>query len=92
MNKINNHGNYSDYLDQRAIEEASYIIDNLATIRDAAKKFGVCKSLIHRDITKRLPKINQTLANDVRIVLDLNLDERHIRGGRATHIKFKGDV
>ena len=69
-----------EYIEQRAMEIARYIIDNNATVRQAAKQFGVSKSTVHKDITERLMQINPSLANDARGVLDVNKSERHIRG------------
>lgn len=80
-----------EYIEQRAIEIAEYIIDNGVTVREAAKKFGVSKSTIHKDITDRLQQINPKLAERTRIVLDQNKSERHIRGGLATKAKYTLD-
>lgn len=67
---------------------AQYIIDSKATVRQAAGRFGVSKSTIHKDMTERLPTINHSLAENVREVLDINKSERHIRGGMATKEKY----
>ena len=77
------------YIEERAITIAQYIIDSKATVRQAASRFGVCKSTIHKDMTERLPAINHTLAENVRKVLDINKSERHLRGGMATRAKYK---
>lgn len=77
------------YIENRILDEANYIVDNLTTVRDTAKKFGVSKSTVHNDITKRLLDINSTLAEDVNIVIGINLEERHIRGGLSTKNKYK---
>ncbi|MBQ8663741.1 MAG: sporulation transcriptional regulator SpoIIID [Eubacterium sp.] len=77
-----------EYIEQRAMEIAKYIIDNNATVRQAAKQFGVSKSTVHKDITERLMQINPSLANDARQILDVNKSERHIRGGLATREKY----
>ena len=77
-----------EYIEARAIQLAMYIIENNATVRQAAKKFGVSKSTVHKDITDRLPGINRTLAKEARQVLDRNKSERHIRGGLATREKY----
>ena len=77
-----------DYIEERAIEIATYIIEEKTTVRQAAKRFGVSKSTIHKDVTERLVQINPTLANQAREVLDLNKSERHIRGGLATREKY----
>ena len=77
-----------DYIEERAVEIANYIIETKATVRQAAKKFGVSKSTVHKDITERLPQINHALALCAREVLDVNKSERHIRGGMATREKY----
>ena len=77
-----------DYIEERAIEIANYIIQEKATIRQTAKKFGVSKSTVHKDVTERLFQINPSLAHEARKVLDTNKSERHIRGGLATREKY----
>ena len=67
---------------------AEYIIENKTTVREAAKKFGISKSTVHIDVSERLKKVNPSLYNDVRKILDINKAERHIRGGMATKQKF----
>lgn len=76
------------YIEERAIEVAQYIVDENATVRQTAKKFGVSKSTVHKDITERLIQINPSLAARARVVLDINKSERHIRGGLATKEKY----
>ena len=78
-----------DYIEERVLEVAQYIIHSRATIRKTAKVFGVSKSTIHKDMTERLPKINQDIAEEAKSILDLNKAERHIRGGKATKLKYK---
>ena len=75
-------------IEERAIELAHYIIDSKDTVRGAAKKFGISKSTVHKDVSERLKKINPILAKQVRIILDENKAERHIRGGMATKLKY----
>ena len=75
-------------IDERAIELAHYIIDSKDTVRGAAQKFGISKSTVHKDVSERLKKINPSLATQVRIILDENKAERHIRGGMATKLKY----
>ena len=82
---------YNDYED-RAVLLGRYIADSNATVRGAAKKFGISKSTVHSDVTKRLCKINPELFVQVRRVLDVNKEERHIRGGLATREKYKRDA
>lgn len=78
-----------DYIEERVLEVANYIIDSKATIRKTAKIFGVSKSTIHKDMTERLPKINPQIADEAKNILDYNKAERHIRGGKATKLKYK---
>ena len=75
-------------VEQRAVKLADYIIENKSTVRAAAKKFGISKSTVHMDVSSRLKKVNPSLYNDVRKILDINKAERHIRGGLATKQKF----
>ena len=77
-----------DYIEERAVEIANYIIEEKATVRQTAKKYGVSKSTVHKDVTVRLSEINPCLAASVRSVLNLNKSERHIRGGMATRAKY----
>lgn len=77
-------------IEERACALAAYIIENRATVRAAAKKFGISKSTVHKDLQDRLPGINQALYTQVKEVLDENRAERHIRGGIATRKKYKG--
>ena len=78
--------NYS--IEERAINLAHYIIDSKDTVRGTAKKFGISKSTVHKDVSERLQKINPALAHEVRLILDENKAERHIRGGMATKLKY----
>ena len=77
-----------DYIEERAIGIANYIIEHNATVRQTAKAFGVSKSTGHKDVTDRLMQIHPTLAKEARCVLDVNKSERHIRGGMATKEKY----
>jgi len=77
-----------EYIEERAISIANYIIDNNATVRQTAKEFGISKSTVHKDVTDRLMQVNPTLAKQARKVLDVNKQERHIRGGLATREKY----
>lgn len=78
-----------DYIEERALEIAKYILSEGATVRQAAGVFGVSKSTVHKDVTERLPKINPLTAGLVKQVLETNKAERHIRGGKATKLKYK---
>lgn len=77
-----------DYIEERAVNIANYIIENNATVRQTAKEFGISKSTVHKDVTDRLMQINSALAKQARKVLDVNKSERHIRGGLATREKY----
>ena len=77
-----------DYIEERAVEIADYIIETKATVRQTAKKFGISKSTVPKDCTDRLQQINPSMARAVRSVLDINKQERHIRGGMATREKY----
>ena len=77
-----------EYIEERAIQIANYIIDENATVRQTAKKFGISKSTVHKDVTDRLVQINSDLAAKARRVLEVNKQERHIRGGMATKEKY----
>ena len=81
-----------DYIEERAVELAQYIIENKATVRATAKKFLISKSTVHKDITERLPRINRTLSDQVKEILNENKQERHIRGGMATKEKYKSST
>lgn len=78
-----------DYIEERAVEIANYIIENNATVRQTAKRFGISKSTVHKDVTDRLMHLNPGLAAQARVVLDVNKSERHIRGGLATREKYQ---
>ena len=77
-----------DYIEERAMNIANYIIENNATVRQTAKEFGISKSTVHKDVTDRLVQLNPSLAAEARKVLDVNKSERHIRGGLATREKY----
>ena len=81
----------TDTIEDRACALAVYMIETGATVRAAAKYFGISKSTVHKDLQQRLPRCNPLLYNAVRQVLELNKQERHIRGGMATRRKYKGD-
>ncbi len=76
------------YIEERAVDIAHYIIEENATVRQAAKKFGVSKSTVHKDVADRLEHIHPALAAQARKVLDMNKAERHIRGGMATKDRY----
>ena len=77
-------------IEERACDLALYIIEHQATVRSAAKQFGISKSTVHKDLSQRLPAFNRALYLQVKEVLDLNKAERHIRGGIATRRQYKG--
>ena len=78
-----------DYMEKRALALAEYIIKHKATVRDAAKRFGVSKSTVHKDIADRLAEISPSLSKKANAVLQENKEERHIRGGMATKKKYE---
>lgn len=78
-------------IDERAVKLAQYIINSKDTVRGTAKKFGISKSTVHKDVTERLKKINPVLAREVRKILNKNKAERHIRGGLATKLKYENE-
>ena len=80
-----------DNLNKRACELAVYMIETGATVRAAARHFGISKSTVHKDLTQRLEQYNHVLYQQVREILDVNKQERHIRGGMATRRKYKGE-
>ena len=77
-------------MEERAVALAEWIVENKATVRAAAQRFGVSKSTVHKDMTERLRDIDRLLYEKVRLVLQQNKAERHIRGGDATRRKYKG--
>ncbi len=78
-------------MEERAQELALYIIENKTTVRAAANRFGISKSTVHKDLSERLPVINQGLYQQVKTILNENKAERHIRRGIATRKKYKGE-
>ena len=76
-------------IEERTVQIARYIVENNATVRSAARAFGLSKSTIHKDMTERLPLLHPQLAQEIRKVLELNKSLRHIRGGIATRDKYK---
>ena len=80
----------TDTTEKRACALAVYIIETGATVRAAAKRFGISKSTVHKDLSQRLPQYNRRLYLQVRRILDENKAQRHIRGGIATRQKYKG--
>ena len=81
----------AETIEERACEVAMYIIETGATVRTAAHHFGISKSTVHKDLSCRLEQINPPLYRKVRRILDVNKQERHIRGGMATKRKYKGE-
>ena len=80
------------HIQERAIVVAKYILEKNTTVRQTATTFGVSKSTIHKDVTERLEEINPTLAKEVKMVLEKNKSERHIRGGMATKLKYEKET
>ena len=79
----------ADTMTQRACELAVYMIETGATVRRTAQHFGISKSTVHKDLTQRLPQYNRMLYKQVRVILDENKAQRHIRGGLATKKKYQ---
>ena len=79
-----------EYIQRRVMEISNYIIESSATVRQTASGFGVSKSTVHKDVTERLPLLNDVVAAKVRHILDNNKAERHLRGGEATKRKYLG--
>nr|WP_156989651.1 sporulation transcriptional regulator SpoIIID [Caproicibacter fermentans] len=79
-------------VEERAVELGEYIIRNRATVRSTAKKFGVSKSTVHKDVAQRLKTIDPQLYKKVKIILEFNKSQRHIRGGIATRLKYKKSI
>ncbi|MBR5227087.1 MAG: sporulation transcriptional regulator SpoIIID [Clostridia bacterium] len=79
---------YND-IEERVKKVAAYMIETGSTVRQVAKVFNISKSTIHKDISQRLEEINPMLAQEARKVLDKNKEERHIRGGMATKLKYE---
>ena len=77
------------YIEERVITLGNFIVENKTTVRAAAKKYGVSKSSVHKDVAERLWEVNPTLAKEVQNILAENKAERHLRGGRATKIKYE---
>ena len=77
-----------DYIEERVMELAHYILENQSTVRATAKKYNISKSTVHKDLTERLSELNPGLAKSVHKILDKNKAERHIRGGLATRKKY----
>jgi|GEM_PF-89289 len=82
-------GTVKGIVEERAVELGEYIIENKTTVRGAAKKFGVSKSTVHKDVAQRLKYVDPQLYKQVKQILELNKAQRHIRGGMATKLKYK---
>ncbi|ACL22759.1 putative DeoR family transcriptional regulator (stage III sporulation protein D) [Desulfitobacterium sp. LBE] len=78
-----------EYIRKRVLDIGNYIMESSATVRQTADIFGVSKSTVHKDVTERLPLINEKLAMEVKQILESNKAERHIRGGEATRKKYQ---
>ena len=78
------------YMENRILSIAHYTVDHNSTVRSTARKFGISKSTVHKDLSERLPSFNRPLYLQVKAILDENKAERHIRGGIATRRKYRG--
>ena len=76
-------------VEERAVELGEYIVEHKATVRTAAKRFGISKSTVHKDVAQRLKYIDPQLYRKVKSILDVNKAQRHIRGGMATRLKYQ---
>lgn len=79
---------YVGYVNERCVKLGNYLVENKATVRQAAAEFGVSKSTVHKDVTEILKRVDIDLYLKVKQVLDLNKQERHLRGGEATRRKY----
>ena len=79
----------ADTIEERACKLAVYMIETGATVRTAAQHFGISKSTVHKDLSQRLPRYNKRLYKQVRLILEVNKAQRHIRGGLATRRKYQ---
>jgi putative DeoR family transcriptional regulator (stage III sporulation protein D) len=76
----------------RCVVLGNYIVEQGATVREAAQKFGISKSTVHKDVTEELYRIDRPLYERVRGILQKNKEERHLRGGEATRKKYQRRV
>ena len=83
---------YTSTAKERCVILGAYLVENKATVRSVAKHFGISKSTVHKDITQALKKINQTLYLQAKEILDINKQERHLRGGEATRKKYQHEL
>lgn len=81
-----------EYIQKRVLEICAYILETQSTVRQAAQVFQVSKSTVHKDMTERLPSLNKDMAHEVKVVLDRNKAERHLRGGEATRRKYRETI
>ena len=75
-------------IEERCVILAKYLIDNRATVRAVAREFGISKSTVHKDVTQVLKDVDSRLYEEVKVILEINKKERHIRGGEATRVKY----
>ena len=78
-----------EYIEARVLEIAAYILETKCTVRRAAKMYGVSKSTVHKDMAERLREINPQIAGKIKEIMELNKAQRHLRGGRATRLKYQ---
>lgn len=88
-NKTGVNTNLKKFLEERTVKLGEYIVQNKATVRKAAKVFGVSKSTVHKDVAERLKNVNLELYKSVKRILNINKAQRHIRGGYATKHKYE---
>lgn len=80
------------FVEERAVELGRYIVENNTTVRATAKQYGISKSTVHTDVSRRLERLDPVLFEQVREVLDINKAQRHIRGGLATKEKYLSNI
>ena len=73
---------------ERCVILATYLVENRSTVRAVAAHFGISKSTVHKDVTQALKKVNKPLYFQVKQILAVNKQERHLRGGEATRKKY----
>ena len=83
---------YTSMGKERCVILGAYLVENKATVRSVAKDFGISKSTVHKDVTQTLKRINKPLYSQVKAILDINKQERHLRGGEATRKKYIKEI
>lgn len=79
---------YKESINERCVTLGKYLVEHRATVRAVAMQFQVSKSTVHKDVTHILKKVDLNLYEQVKQILEINKQERHLRGGEATRIKY----